>query len=47
MFNIYELQGELWIKVGSFSQLVDAEAQVQRFIDQGIPPENLEIRQEE
>ncbi len=47
MYNVYELQGEVWTKVSSHSQLVDAEAQMQRFIDQGIPAEDLKIVQEE
>jgi len=58
MYNIYEffidyidpMTGEefhnVWIQISSHSQLIDAEIQMQRFIDSGIPAENLKIEHE-
>lgn len=34
---------DVWISVGKFSQLVDAETQKQMLIDQGIPSNYLRI----
>ena len=35
-----------WSLVSTHTQLVDAEVQLQRFLDQGVPLENLKIEQE-
>lgn len=57
MFNVYEfvingidydgnILENIWVIRSQHTQLIDAEVQLQRFVDQGILPENLKIEQE-
>jgi len=43
MYNVMILKDGEWLVASYHSQLMDAEAQMQRFIDSGIPIEQLKI----
>jgi hypothetical protein len=42
-----EIQNNVWIISAKCSTLIDAQAQLQRFIDLGVLPENLQLTTEE
>lgn len=43
MIKIYKLNNQIWDLASEHSQQIDAEAQLQRFVDSGIPAEQLKI----
>lgn len=52
-FNSYnnivnqQIETNVWVKAASCTNLVDAQAQLQRFIDSGIPADHLQLTFEE